>query len=340
MPTIRFDNLLGIVRNVKAYLSVEGGVTRGPTPEERWRAVSDQIEAMRRQIQSHESALEKKNAEISRLRGEQRKHGDRGSTSAPVAPKMGALPDFILIGAQKSGTSSFYRDLTKHPYVGRSTKKEVHFFDHNFDKGLGWYMSHFPAPELKDGQRTITGEASPYYLAHSLAPERASKVVPQAKLITLLRDPVDRAYSHYQHAVRFGNDRLSFEDAIAAEGERTRRSREKMLAEQGSAPEIPSGRSYLARGVYVDQLLAWDRFFDREQMLVLKAEDYFADPPGVMKTVLEFLDLPEWEPQDSPKVNVGGYEDRMKPETREKLQAYFGPHNQRLYEHLGRDLGW
>ncbi|MEJ7631917.1 MAG: sulfotransferase domain-containing protein, partial [Rubrobacteraceae bacterium] len=290
MPAFRFDNVLGIARNVRAFLSIEGGVTRGSAPEDRRREISGQFETMRRRIQAQDDALRKKDAEISRLEERLR----------PTGAPTGALPDFVVIGAQKSGTTSFYRDVIRHPHVGRSTKKEVHFFDHNFDKGLDWYRAHFPSPELKDGRRTITGEASPYYLAHSLAPERAAKVVPQAKLIALLRNPANRAYSHYQHAVRYGRDPLSFEDAIEAEEDRMRKSRDKILAEQGFTPAIPSGRSYLARGVYVDQLLEWNRFFDRDQLLVLKAEDYFADSPGAMKTVLDFLGLPDWEPEEPP----------------------------------------
>ena len=353
MPIFRFDNVLRIARDVKAYLGIEGGVTRGPAPEERRREISGHFEAMKQRIQAQEDALRKKDAEISRL--EEELHASRssakdGSRKGPkdrppipggeVQPVGGALPDFVVIGAQKSGTTTFYRDLIRHPHIGRSTKKEVHFFDHNFDEGLGWYMAHFPAPEMKDGLRTITGEASPYYLAHSLAPERASKVVPQAKLISLLRNPVDRAYSHYQHAVRYGRDPLSFEDAIEAEEERMREERERILAEHGFIPTIPGRRSYLARGVYVDQLLEWNKFFDQDQMLALKAEDYFGDPPGSMKTVLDFLGLPEWEPEEPKVKNQGGYTERMKPETREKLREYFEPYNQRLYEYLGKDFGW
>ncbi|MDQ3658128.1 MAG: sulfotransferase domain-containing protein, partial [Actinomycetota bacterium] len=268
MPAFRFDNVLGIARNVRAFLSIEGGVTRGSSPEDRWREISGQFETMRRRIQAQDDALRKKDAEISRLKEELRAARVSAKGSPRKGPKDrppipgdevqsagGALPDFVVIGAQKSGTTSFYRDVIRHPHVGRSTKKEVHFFDHNFDKGLDWYRAHFPSPELKDGRRTITGEASPYYLAHSLAPERAAKVVPQAKLIALLRNPANRAYSHYQHAVRYGRDPLSFEDAIEAEEDRMRKSRDKILAEQGFTPAIPSGHSYLARGVYVDQLL-------------------------------------------------------------------------------------
>jgi len=154
VPAFRFDNVLGIARNVRAFLSIEGGVTRGSAPEDRRREISGQFETMRRRIQAQDDALRKKDAEISRLEERLR----------PTGAPTGALPDFVVIGAQKSGTTSFYRDVIRHPHVGRSTKKEVHFFDHNFDKGLDWYRAHFPSPELKDGRRTITGEASPYYL--------------------------------------------------------------------------------------------------------------------------------------------------------------------------------
>lgn len=270
---------------------------------------------------------------------EESKDGSAAS-GEEVRGSEGALPDFLIIGAQKSGTTVLYRMLCPHPYVRRATQKEVHYFDHNFDKSLAWYRSHFLPPRKKRGGETITGEASPYYIAHSLAPERVASIVPQAKLIALLRNPVDRAYSHYHFAVRKGREHLDFDEALEIEEERLQEHRERIFARQGYWPDVPGRNSYLARGIYVDQLKRWHEFFDRDQLLVLKSEDYFGNMPGTLKAVIDFLELPAWEPKAPPVVNKGDYKERMRPETRERLCEYFGPHNQRLYEYLGVDFGW
>jgi hypothetical protein len=263
-------------------------------------------------------------------------------------PVVGALPDFLVIGAMKGGTTFLYHLLTQHPLVESAATKEVHFFDALYEEGVEWYRRNFPAPRLKDGRMTITGEATPY-LSHRYAPKRMAAVVAQAQLVALLRNPVDRAYSHYHQGVRRGGETRTFDEAIEAEEARSRGERDKLLNEH-RASSNHSRTSYLSRGVYVEQLMRWAEHFDEEQMLVLKSEDFFERPVDVFKVVLGFLGLPEWEPADSSeprsrnnherKKFKGKYKREMNPETRRKLEEYFGPHNQRLYDYLGRDLGW
>jgi hypothetical protein len=93
-------------------------------------------------------------------------------------PGMGVLPDFVVIGGKKCGTSFFYHLLSQHPYVEPAAAKELHFFDRHFDEGLEWYRRCFPQPRWEDGRRTITGEATPGYMRSSLAPVRMARVVP------------------------------------------------------------------------------------------------------------------------------------------------------------------
>src|SRR6187551_3563074 len=137
------------------------------------------------------------------------------------------LPDFLVIGAQKAGTTALYAYLRWHPGIAGPSWKEVCFFDRHWWRGEAWYRGQFP---LRAGERLV-GEASPSYLFHPLAPERARSLVPGAKLVALLRDPVDRAYSQYQHEVALGREPLSFEDALAAEEERTRGEAERLAAD-------------------------------------------------------------------------------------------------------------
>lgn len=256
-----------------------------------------------------------------------------------------SLPDFIIIGTQKGGTTSLYNYLIRHPSVAPAFNKEVHFFDLNFQKGIAWYRAHFPSLLYRSyanrrlGQDLITGESSPYYIFHPLAPERISKAIPHVRLIALLRNPVDRAYSHYQKAVRNGLEPLSFEDAIECEEERLRSETRRILTEESYYSFNHHRYSYLSRGIYVDQLEVWGRFFPDEQTLILKSEDFFADPRSVWERVLEFLDLPHWEPKAHQKHNFASY-GKMDAVTRDRMIEYFEPHNQRLYEYLGVDYGW
>jgi hypothetical protein len=259
-------------------------------------------------------------------------------------PVTGALPDFVVIGAQKCGTSFFYHLLTQHPLVEPAATKELHFFDLLFEQeNVEWYRRCFPTPGWKDGRRTITGEATPYYLFHPHAAKRMAGVIPHARLIALLRNPIDRAHSLYQQQVRKGLETLTFEEAIQAEEARLRDESDKMLEDEHYASFDLQDFSYLSRGTYADQLMRWREFFPREQMLVLKSEDFFENPKETLKTVFGFLDLPEWEPEASQlgeKRNAGGYEDDMDPATRRRLEEYFEPHNRRLYDYLGTDFGW
>jgi sulfotransferase family protein len=258
-------------------------------------------------------------------------------------PRTGALPDFAIIGTMKGGTTYLYHLLSLHPLVEPAATKELHFFDALFDEGVEWYRRCFPKPKLKDGRNTITGEATPYMAAHH-APERMAEVIPQARLIALLRDPVDRAYSDYQMLARKERETHSFEEAITAKKPRRAGKGGRTSGPGEDVPRLDDRCKYLSRGVYVDQLVRWSRFFPKEQMLVLKSEDFFEDPQRTLKAAFEFLGLPNWEFEASEIVpkrrNKGSYEDQMNPATRRRLKGYFEPHNQRLYDFLGVDFGW
>ncbi|MEH1918615.1 sulfotransferase domain-containing protein [Nostoc sp.] len=255
------------------------------------------------------------------------------------------MPHFIIIGAQKCGTTSLYEYLQQHSFVAPATTKEIHFFDINFSQGISWYRMHFPSVLYKYrnkqtfGQNIITGEASPYYIFHPLTPKRISKIIPQVKLIVLLRNPVDRAYSHYQHVVRMGAETLSFEEAIQKERERISGEEEKILRNENYYSFNHQIYSYLSRGIYVDQLKVWSGFFPKEQFLIIKFEDLSTDTSAVFKQVLKFLNLPESKPKNYLKYNCGCYPE-MAPTTRKYLNDYFKPYNEELYEYLGKNFGW
>jgi Sulfotransferase domain len=257
------------------------------------------------------------------------------------------LPDFLIIGAQKSGTSSLYRYLEQHPQVRGSMPKEVHYFDGGLEAGVdsyalgeGWYRAHFPLRAEMAGKRAF--EASPLYLLHPLAAERIAALLPQVKLVALLRNPTDRALSHYFHNVRDNALRHYQEDlppleAMAAEEARLA----PVLAAGDYKSEAYRAYTYKARGRYLEQLQRYLDRFPRDSLLVLRAEDLFEDPGPLMRRLGDFLGLDRArEPADFRAMNVGANREPVQPGVREALDAYFAPHNRALFAALGQDFGW
>jgi len=259
-----------------------------------------------------------------------------------------ALPDFLIIGAQKAGTTSLYRYLTRHPDVRTPPRRlcsEVHYFDRNYSRGTPWYRSHFPFEVLRRLRWPIrgsfkVGEKSPYYLYHPLAPSRVGDLLPDVKLIALLRNPISRAFSHYVHQRRKGREPLSFDDAVRSEEDRLRGETNRVEACPDYHSFAHQHFSYLDRGIYVDQLARWMRHVPRSQMLILRSEDFFESPRQTYADVLEFLRLRLVWPRTYPAYNASKGATAMHPATRERLREFFTPHNERLYAFLGRDFGW
>lgn len=268
-----------------------------------------------------------------------------------ISSPIRLLPDFLIIGTQRGGTTSLYNYLMERPGVGPASVKELHFFDKKFHKGLLWYRAHFPTStqqrlfQYTHKQAFVTGEASAYYIFHPHAPKRVARTLPHVKLIVLLRNPIDRAYSQYNFEVELGRENLSFEDALKHEEERIAQEKEKILADERYVSFNHSRFSYLARGIYVDQLQAWMKFFPREQFLLLKSEDFYTAPAATLVQVSEFLKLPKLEMREREKqYKLYNYNNtpysKMDGATRKQLVEYFEPHNSRLYEFLGMNFGW
>jgi len=256
-----------------------------------------------------------------------------GWVTSPFRP----LPDFLVLGAQKAGTTALYEYLRRHPQISGPSWKEVSFFDRHWARGESWYRGNFPNVARTRGKHV--GEASPSYVFHPLAPQRVEEVVPEARLIVLVRNPVDRALSQYNHEVALGREPLPFEEALDAEEERLRGEQERMAADPRYFSREWWSHTYKARGRYAEQLERWLAVFPREQLLVLPSDDLGSDPARAHAQVLEFLGASPQRLDSYPRVYEREYEP-MKPETRERLAAEFEEPNRRLYELLGRDLGW
>jgi hypothetical protein len=254
------------------------------------------------------------------------------------------LPNALIIGAQKAGTSSLYEYLTRHPAVARASTKEIHFFDLAYARGLGWYRHHFPTEtearrlRAETGTETVICEATPYYLFHPQVPYRVRGSLGRAKLIVLLRDPVARAISHYEHSVAMGAEDLPLEGAIERERERLAGEAERLAADPCATSLSHRYHSYLSRGIYADQIAVWLSLFPREQLLILSSHDLFRDPAATVERVHAFLGLP---PHTLPSYPAyGRREYAVDPALRRHLRAFFAPHDERLRALIGEELGW
>ncbi|NES05441.1 MAG: tetratricopeptide repeat protein [Okeania sp. SIO2F4] len=243
-------------------------------------------------------------------------------------------PNFIIIGSQKSGTTSLANYISQHPQVLPAIKKETHFWSGEFHRGIDWYLAHFPP--IPKSQNFITGEATPNYLVTDKVPERIYSLLSNIKLLVILRNPVDRAFSQYHHWQRLNWEDRSFEVAINRELEMLKTT---PTQPQGDKRYWEISGNYIGRGVYIEFMQKWMEVFPREQFLILRGEDFYQTPDNTMKQVFEFLGLPEYQLAKYKKLNSGSYAP-ISDLLRQKLSEYFQPHNQRLEEYLGMKFNW
>ena len=253
------------------------------------------------------------------------------------------LPGLIIIGAQKSGTTSLHNYLSQHPQLVPAYRKEVHFFDGGLDartdtwsKGVQWYHSHFPRRgDLTEGQTTF--EASPLYLFNPLVAARIAATLPEVKLVAILRNPVERALSQFFYETRIGHESLSIREAFAAEEKRLAPAKE---TGNYKLPEFIHN-SYLSRGIYYEQLQRYYELFPREQLLVIDSGAFFRAPENGLKQVFAFAGVDEKFAVGNLKaVNVGRNRKEVDEDFREQLKGYYSGHNEKLFDMLGKRFEW
>jgi len=256
------------------------------------------------------------------------------------------LPAFLIIGAQRCGTTSMYRTLSQHPAVLKAVlHKGVHYFDMNYGQGLGWYQAHFPLAararhiENSAGIKPLTFESSPYYLFHPLAPARIARDLPGVKLLVLVRDPVERAYSAYAHELARGYESEPFERALEMEEDRLSGEVERIVADQGYLSHSHQHHAYRTRGQYADQLEALERHFGPDRVHVVDSGDFFTSPEPVYDRVLDFLGLPRRDYPDFGRHNSRS-RSAMPEKLRAKLGEHFLPYDERLARWLGDAPSW
>jgi hypothetical protein len=253
------------------------------------------------------------------------------------------LPGFIVIGAQKCGTSSIYNYLAQHPELIPAFKKEIHYFDNglergqdHFHRGEYWYRAHFPLATPRN-RRRLAFEASPMYCFHPEVPARIAAMDPAMKIVFMVRDPVSRAVSHYYHEVGKGRESLEFAAAIESEAERTGAA---MAAGDYLDPEFKN-HTYAARGLYAEQLERYLAFFPRDQVLVLDSAEFFSDPQSTLRRVFSFLGVRADVPiRDLTPVNVSRLRKQVDPAALERLRRFFAAPNRRFFDLVGREFDW
>jgi hypothetical protein len=254
-------------------------------------------------------------------------------------------PGFIMIGGQRCGTTSLFRTLRAHPQLMSARyRKGINYFDLNYYRGMAWYRGHFPVERIariaaSGYGEPVAFEASGYYLYHPFATERLARDLPEVKLLVMLRNPADRAFSAYKHEYARGYEQESFERALELEDERLAGEVERMRDDITYESLSHRHHSYRHRGHYAEQLERVLAHFPREQLHVLDSEAYFAQPALQYDAVLEFLGLRPFKPGTFPQVNARPGVP-MRPETRKFLEEYYVPHNERLVKLLGRPLSW
>lgn len=242
-------------------------------------------------------------------------------------PEQTLTPSFFILGVQKGGTSTLHKYLSESDELFFPFKKELHFFDAYYSKGMKWYHDKFIAPAGK--QYKHAGEATPYYFFHPEIPKRIYKEFPTAKFVILFRNPIERAFSHYQMSVRRELENRSFDEAINNEARYIRWQRFKMRWNKKFNLKHVE-KSYISRGFYGKQLGRWLKLFPRESFLFLKSEDFFTNPQPLVNKVCDFLDIKSINISEPEVVNAGNYNEELTNETIAKLKKLYTPDIQEL----------
>ncbi|MGH1503886.1 MAG: sulfotransferase [Acidimicrobiales bacterium] len=259
-------------------------------------------------------------------------------------------PDYLIVGAKRGGTTSLARWLVDHPDVlplfpARETRKGIYYFAPNYERGARWYRSHFPtrtavaAQARRRGRPVAVGEASPYYLHHPHAPIRARRLAPAARIIILLRDPIERAHSHWTERTRAGVETLPFADALAAEPTRLGDAEERLAADPSFVHFGHQHYGYAAQSHYADAVARWLAAYPSDQVLVVRSEDLYDTPRKVYQHVLDHLGLPHHDLPEFAAHNRRG-RPAIPDDGRYRLAGTFDDDIAALESLLGRSMDW
>ena len=281
-----------------------------------------------------------------------------------ITSRFRMLPSFLIIGGSRSGTTSLFAHLIEHPNIIPGSMKEVYFFQYFTNNKTSFYRSQFPIKR----KNLITCDSTSSYFVHPLIPARVHKLLPSAKLIVILRNPVERAYSEFHYTVALGLELTeNFEDVIKSELKRIEIGNKKPELKIENTNYKHFTFSHLRDGLYAQHLERWLKFFSKEQLLVLHTKDLYTNLDQTLSETFEFLNLPKYQIENRIEKNkidkirpLAGHEQNvyknidsktrtlfnvqnypeMKPETRKFLQDFFRPHNEKLFKMIGKRFDW
>jgi hypothetical protein len=252
------------------------------------------------------------------------------------------IPDFLVIGAKRCGTTSLYQHLPEHPCISKSPHDNMGFFNDNFHLGVNWYKSFFPTTFTRKKIKSKFGDFLAFdvttkYMEEESTANNVYQTKPNMKIIIILRNPVDRAYSQYHLSVRQTAERRSFEDVVEENMNRLNKESHEHyeIKPKFSAKED----NYLKKGLYALQLRYWLKIFPRENILIVSTEEFESNQQIIYNKIFEFLNISKFEVKNTKKMQKGNYPP-IKSETRNLLLDYFRPHNHELFELINMEFDW
>lgn len=269
-----------------------------------------------------------------------------------ITSNLRTYPDFIIIGSGRAGTTSLYSYLIQHPNIITSFSHreqkaaDLHFFEYMISSSTNWYRSHFPTKiskkllQLRTKSSVISGEFTSTYMYHPFVPKRIFDLIPNIKLIVILRNPVDKVYSAFSQQFQFKEFTSSFEDYIESELKRIKITENepdlKTFNEDFESIAVPN---ILRHGIYHTYLKKWLELFSKKQIYVVDSKDLHDNTQETLDNIFKFLEIPPVNIPDTSKINVGKYS-KMDTLTRRRLLDFFSPFNDKLNYLLGTKFHW
>ena len=255
---------------------------------------------------------------------------------AGITSSSRVLPDFIIIGTVRSGSTSLYYNICEHPSILPASYDEIGFFDSNYHLGIDWYRSMFPRQKKmkktkKETGYALTGEDTPFYFWKREVAERILEILPNVKIIAIFRNPIDRAYSNYNLGLRKNTEKLTFEEAIDEEIE--------FLEKHSFRECVDRRRSYLSKGLYEKQVKVWFELFDTSQIHILSTDQMQKNPQKELQKIFSFLEISDYAIKNPQKQKSAEYS-KMRSDTRRKLLDFYKPHNDEFFRIIKQKFDW
>ncbi len=255
-----------------------------------------------------------------------------------ISAPFRTLPNFIIIGVKRCGTTTLYEQLSEHPCIEKSAHDNLGFFNNNFELGLNWYRSHFVTNSKKRNIKKKYGKFATYdvtssYIQNKQTAKNIFKTLPNVKLILILRNPSDRAYSEYKQNIIDENESRDFEELIKKEIKEIENTSNENL--KFSSEKI----NLIKKGIYIIQILPWLKIFPREQILIISTEEFGEKTDEIYNKIFRFLELPEYKIKNKQRYRKGTYE-KMSDEARKILDNFYKQYNNELFQKIGKNFEW